>query len=207
MKTQSLDPRINRMQMPEYQDEMQPKILLDQFATYEVFQQFKDGKPYEHVGIVHAPNEDMAFLFAKEQYTRRGPSCTGMFIVKTAAIQVTPYTDGDKNVLDLFQEYSGVPTHAESYEVFFLKKRGKQHVHVGSVQADNHSTAVSEAAKLYPTSPCVNVWVTRRDDVLFSQPEDKDIWSTLSEKKYREAVAYRAMDRINQFKAEQKQLQ
>jgi ring-1,2-phenylacetyl-CoA epoxidase subunit PaaB len=75
------------------------------------------------------------------------------------------------------------------------------------VQADNHSTAVSEAAKLYPTSPCVNVWVTRRDDVLFSQPEDKDIWSTLSEKKYREAVAYRAMDRINQFKAEQKQLQ
>lgn len=42
-----------------------PKNKLDQFETYEVFVQTKEDKPFEHVGIVHAPNEEMAFCLQK----------------------------------------------------------------------------------------------------------------------------------------------
>ena len=39
--------------------------MLDQFETYQTFVQVKENKPFEHAGIVHAPNEEMAFLLPK----------------------------------------------------------------------------------------------------------------------------------------------
>ena len=36
-----------------------------------------------------------------------------------------------------------------------------------------------------------------------SDEEDADIWNTLKEKKYRDAIDYKAADRIKAFKAEQ----
>lgn len=201
---QSLDPRINRLHLPDYQDDMPAKKQLDQFATYEVFQQFKEGKPYEHVGSVHAPNEDMGFLFAKEQYTRRGTGCTGMFIIRTDAIQVSIFTDGNDNVLDTLHIDTQADTaNSEAYEIFYLKKRGKQHIHAGTVQAASYAAAASEAAQLYAANPCVNVWLSKQNDILFSLPEDKDIWNTLADKKYRDAIAYRSQDKINKYKAAQ----
>ena len=66
------------------------KPALDQFETYEVFHQKKEGAPFVYVGPVHAPEADLAFLFAKEQYSRRF-ACTGMWVVPTSAITVTEY--------------------------------------------------------------------------------------------------------------------
>lgn len=203
MKTASLDPRVNRLQVPEYESDPAAKQALDQFPTFEVFEQIKEDKPYQHVGIVHAPNADMAFLFGKEQYTRRGNTCTGMFVICTQSVWVSAYTDGTTNVLDSLVLANQNNTQSTVFEVFYLKKRGKQHLHIGSVKADTYSQAAAEAARLYPESVCFNVWVVRRDNIVFSQPEDRDIWDTLSEKKYREAIAYRALERINEFKARQ----
>ncbi len=91
MKILSLDPRIARVDLPEGPVELSP---LDEFQTYEVFHQKKRGDQHEHVGIVHAPNDEMALLFAKDQYARRG-ICVNIWVVKSENVIASSYDDTD----------------------------------------------------------------------------------------------------------------
>lgn len=200
---QSLDPRVSRLQIGQWPDQFTAPGH-DQFETYEVFQQVKEGKPFEHTGIVHAPDPELAFVFGKEQYSRRGNTCLAMAIAPTSQVFVSPYTEADQSALALFNDYGGETTGtAEAYEVFILKKRGKQHVHLAQVQAVNPEQAAHLAAQQNPSLLCYNVWVIKNTSLLFTDQEDKDIWNTLIEKKYREAIAYKAADKIARFKATQ----
>jgi len=95
MKIKSLDPRIDRLGI-----ELEPKTAyspareMDQWQTYEVFHQQNRGEQHMHVGIVHAPNADMALLYAKELYARR-PKCVNIWVVKTSDVTGTQYEDSD----------------------------------------------------------------------------------------------------------------
>lgn len=95
----SLDPRITRAKLTY--DGIKPLEDLDQFQTYEVFHQSKRGTQHVHVGIVHAPNPDMALLYAKEQYARRGAT-TNLWVVPSNAVFATEYLDSD--IFDTTQE-------------------------------------------------------------------------------------------------------
>lgn len=91
----SLDPRVQRQQLPvDPAEPMEPLKPLDQFPTYEVFQQQKTGKPYVHVGSVHAPNAEMAMIFAKEQYGRR-QTTELLWVVASEHILSTAREDSD----------------------------------------------------------------------------------------------------------------
>lgn len=85
MSIKSLDPRITRAGISEDADKFKPLDTMAHWQTYEVFHQTKKGDRHIHVGSVHAPNEELAYLFAKEQYGRRY-KCTSMWIVKTADV-------------------------------------------------------------------------------------------------------------------------
>ncbi|GHE64763.1 MULTISPECIES: phenylacetic acid degradation b [Roseivirga] len=201
---QSLDPRVNRLGLPnEFDTPMPSKEALDQFETYEAFVQVKEGKPFEHVGIVHAPNEEMAFLFAKEQYSRRGMFCNSLCVVKTENIKVSPYSENDIDIYDSFSgKYSG--STSESFEVFHLTKRGKQHKYEGNVLAKDYDDAILAAKESFPRDKAImNVWIVKSEDIYVSDEEDRDIWDTLKEKKYRDAIDYKASDKIKAFKEEQ----
>lgn len=89
----SLDPRINRKNLPEDLSFEEPKSP-DQFQTFEVFHQKNRGEQHVHVGVVHAPNAEMAMLYAKEQYSRRGKTAN-LWVVKSAEIFATEYFDED----------------------------------------------------------------------------------------------------------------
>ena len=89
----SLDPRITRAEI-ELENPIAPLNDLDQWETYEVFHQKKRGDQHMHVGIVHAPNAEMAFIFAKEQYGRRGPS-VNIWVVRTRDVFASDYDDSD----------------------------------------------------------------------------------------------------------------
>jgi len=89
----SLDPRVNRAEI-EQENTIEPLKELDQWETYEVFHQKKRGDQHMHVGIVHAPNADMALLFGKEQYGRRGLS-VNIWVVRTSDVFTTDYDDSD----------------------------------------------------------------------------------------------------------------
>ena len=89
----SLDPRITREQIEE-NNPINPLDEMDNWETYEVFHQKKRGDQHIHVGIVHAPNPEMALLFGKEQYGRRGIS-VNMWVVKTSNVFASDYDDSD----------------------------------------------------------------------------------------------------------------
>ena len=59
MKIISLDPRIARAEVPE-PGQYHVKEELDQWQTYEVFHQKSRGTQHLHVGVIHAPNDEMA---------------------------------------------------------------------------------------------------------------------------------------------------
>ncbi|AYA35956.1 phenylacetic acid degradation b [Hymenobacter oligotrophus] len=214
----SLDPRITRLHLPDAPPSIEPKEAFDQFETYEAFHQKKDGTAFTYVGPVHAPTADVAFLFAKEQYSRRFP-CTGMWVAPTRAISLTRYVGDTESVYDFVTEQ--LPAQAgpepdesvqqaeayargeEDYAIFHLKKRGKAHVHAGMVRAASPEEALLQAKAVFGEQrPVVNVWVVRWADVLTSDEDDRDIWSTTPEKKYRDAIAYKVQDRIDRFKLE-----
>ncbi|GAB2450686.1 hypothetical protein GCM10011375_35960 [Hymenobacter qilianensis] len=218
MSLSSLDPRIARLGLPDSPPPPPDKPALDQFETYEVFHQKKEGTAYAYVGPVHAPSLDVAFLFGKEQYSRRF-ACTGLWVTPTSAVQVTAYGDDTGSVYDTLPGGQNEPTEAplsesaeeqvayaageEDYDIFHLKKRGKAHVHVGKVRASSHTMALQQAKAVFGDQrPVVNVWVIRSADILRSDEDDRDIWSTTPEKKYRDALAYKVQDKIERFKAE-----
>ena len=210
---------MNRLGLSEAPAPAAPKEALDQFETYEVFHQKKENTAFVYVGPVHAPEDDMAFLFAKEQYSRRF-ACTGMWVVPTAAITVTAYVGDQESAYDTLLNAAEAPAPAgdaddtaaeeaayaageEDYDIFHLKKRGKAHQHVGKVRASSPADALQVAKAVFGEQrPVVNVWAVRSAAMLRSGEDDRDIWSTTPEKKYRDAISYKVQDRIEKFKAE-----
>lgn len=67
---------------------------MNHWQTYEVFHQAKTGGRHIHVGSVHAPNAEMALLYAKEQFGRRSV-CVNMWVVKTQDILSLATEDAD----------------------------------------------------------------------------------------------------------------
>jgi len=90
----SYDPRITRANLPDSEDKSEPLKKLEHWETYEVFHQRKRGEQHVHVGIVHAPNHEIALIFAKEQYGRRRVTAN-LWVVKTSDVHATQYEDQD----------------------------------------------------------------------------------------------------------------
>src|SRR5262245_5379885 len=126
--SKSLDPRVNRL--PDEQGSAK-KPPLDQLVTYEVFVRPKSGKPFQHEGIVHAADLEMAYVFAKETFTRRF-TCTSLCVAPTHTVIVSAMTDGNTSAFDKLDLPAEEAQEKRPYELFVLLKRGKQHVHAGS---------------------------------------------------------------------------
>ncbi len=95
MTIKSLDPRITRANIPEeFSTPVPPRDDLDQLETWEVFHQEKRGEHPVHVGSLHAPNSDLALLFAKEQYARRS-RCVSLWVVRSADVVAIGVEDED----------------------------------------------------------------------------------------------------------------
>jgi ring-1,2-phenylacetyl-CoA epoxidase subunit PaaB len=91
--SKSLDPRIERAQL-DLDEQISPLEEMDQFQTYEVFHQTKRGQQHVHVGIVHAPSPEMALIYAKEQFSRRGQT-SNLWVVPSQYVLATEYYDED----------------------------------------------------------------------------------------------------------------
>lgn len=91
MSLKSLDPRITREELPD-KPENTPLKEIHHWNTFEVFHQSKTGEHHIHVGSLHAPNAEMALIFAKEQFARRY-NCVNLWVVKTSDILSTKKED------------------------------------------------------------------------------------------------------------------
>ena len=88
-----LDPRVKRFDLDETKNY---ETIGDKqmWPTWEVFHQRKRGEQHVHVGIVHAPEADLALVFAKEQYGRR-LKCSNIWVVKSSDVFSFSYDDED----------------------------------------------------------------------------------------------------------------
>lgn len=194
----SLDPRVKRLPKLGQTGVILPKAALDQFGTYEVFVQPKERKPFQHEGIVHAPDLEMAFVLAKETFTRRF-TCTSLYVTDTRHVFVSSLTEGGKNAYDLIPASLESDGSAESFEIYHLLKRGKQHVHAATVQAVNPHQAMARARDQFKGQIVFNIWAVRTRDIRFTMQEEKDLWLTLPEKKFRDAAEYKGGDKLKAF--------
>ena len=194
----SLDPRVNRL--PGFgEGTIQPKAPLDQLGTYEVFVQAKEGKPFQHEGIVHAADRELAYVLAKETFTRRF-TCVSMYVTDTRDVFVSPLTEGNLSAYDVLPPVPSVQGNKEAYEIYHLLKRGKQHVHAGTVTASSPEEAMALAKTQFGTGKQIfNVWAIQQSNIRFTTEADSDLWLTLPEKKYRDASDYKAGDKLTSF--------
>lgn len=194
----SLDPRVNRLPLLDASG-IVPKAPLDQFGTFEVFVQPKEGKPFQHEGAVHAPNIELAYVLGKETFTRRF-TCTSLFVADTRDVYVSPMTEGEQNAYDKIADVPEQAGEKVSYEIFHLMKRGKQHVHQGTVTAVLPQEAMALAKNKFNTGKTVyNIWAVQSDKIRFTTDEEKDLWNTLPEKKFRDAADYKGGDKLKTF--------
>ena len=193
----SLDPRVSRL--PDIEGYFKRKAPLDQFGTFEVFVQAKEGKPFQHEGIVHAPDLEMAFILAKESLTRRF-QCVSIFVTDTRNVMVSATTEGNINAYDVISDtLPSSPSPKKKFEIFHLVKRGKQHVHVGTVEAANTEDAFAEAKKKFGNAKVYNVWAIRTENIRFTTAQEKDLWNTLPDKKFRDAAEYKGGEKLKEF--------
>lgn len=193
----SLDPRVNRLPVPGTPGVIAPKVPLDQFGSFEVFVQPKEGKPFQHEGIVHAPNLEMAYVLAKEAFTRRF-TCSSLYVTETRDVFVSPMTEGEQNAYDLIPASSSAKT-PEAYEIYHLPKRGKQHIHAGTVMAGSPEEAMSKAKETLNTKTIFNVWAVRSGAIRRTSEEEAILWQTLPDKKFRDASDYKGGDKLKGF--------
>lgn len=96
MNIESLDPRVARMEIDENENPYVSGLVSEKenWHTYEVFHQKRKGMQHIHVGIVHAPEKELALSFAIDQYARRGETAN-LWVVKSVDIIATDYADSD----------------------------------------------------------------------------------------------------------------
>jgi ring-1,2-phenylacetyl-CoA epoxidase subunit PaaB len=195
----SLDPRVNRLPKIGVPGEIQPKAPLDQFGTFEVFVQPKEGKPFQHEGIVHSPNLEMAYVLAKETFTRRFV-CVSLFVVETRNVQVSPMTEGNTSAYDVLPAITTSGQGKSEFEIFHLLKRGKQHIHAGRVVAGSALEAMHNAKQQLSAGKIVyNIWAVPTTEIRFTSAAEKDLWITLPDKKFRDASDYKGGDKLKDF--------
>ncbi|KXB98678.1 MAG: hypothetical protein AA908_00150 [Chlorobi bacterium NICIL-2] len=80
--------------MPQEQPAFEGVPEGSHLQTFEVFHQAKSGARHIHVGSIHAPNAELAMVFAKEQYARRS-ECVNLWVVKSSEIITFSPDDAD----------------------------------------------------------------------------------------------------------------
>lgn len=136
----SIDPRVNRMVLPENEDGKQILENEENWETYEVFHQKKRGDQHVHVGIVHAANPDMALLLAKEAFGRRRQTAN-LWVVKSAQVYATSYDD-----IDIF-ETTPEKTYREASDYYCMDRIRKYQQEHGITNRKEERRKQKEANK------------------------------------------------------------
>jgi len=87
------DPRVRRLDLESTFGKSQVGEN-ENWITWEVFHQKKRGEQHIHVGIVHAPDAQLALVLAKESFGRR-MECKNLWVVKSSEVYSFSYDDSD----------------------------------------------------------------------------------------------------------------
>jgi ring-1,2-phenylacetyl-CoA epoxidase subunit PaaB len=62
-------------------------------VIYEVFRQERKGQPFQHAGSIAAPDDELAELYAREQYGRRQESQALWLVPRDAVQEIGGFVD------------------------------------------------------------------------------------------------------------------
>ena len=80
-----------------------------------------------------------------------------------------------------------------------MLKRGKQHIHAGEVFAKGQEEAFCVASHHFGDKQVFNIWIIQSDNLFKFEGPDSEIWMTLPDKKFRDAIAYKAGEKLKNF--------
>ncbi len=85
------------------------------------------------------------------------------------------------------------------WEVFIRSRNGLDHKHAGSVHAPDAKLAMQMARDVYTRrQEGVSIWVVPSDQIVASDPGDKDaLFDPMEDKVYRHPTFYRLPDEVN----------
>jgi ring-1,2-phenylacetyl-CoA epoxidase subunit PaaB len=110
MSNTSFDPRIRRTDL-DGASSFGALHTNEHWEPYAVFHQDKRGEQHVFVGTIHAPDAELALLFAKEQYGRRKKTVS-IWVVRSADIFSFNHEDEDMFATvpeKTYREASGYP--------------------------------------------------------------------------------------------------
>jgi ring-1,2-phenylacetyl-CoA epoxidase subunit PaaB len=196
-REKSLDPRVHRLPLLNVDGERLVDNT-DQLIAFEVFVQPRKEKPFQHEGSVRASDLEMAFILAKETFTRRF-TCVALWVVETQYILISDLKEGDENIYDNVNAIT-LDGPGEWFEIFEMTKRGKQHVHTGQLQALSAADAFSIAKGLVKAgAKACNLWAVPVARIRYTNDDESALWDTLPEKKFRDAAEYKGGEKLKTF--------
>jgi len=178
----------------------QPSNMSEKWPLFEVFVRSKLA--HVHAGSLHAADSEMAMTNARDVYTRRNEGVS-LWVIPSDLIFAWNF-DGDTiNAEQVYEhpQLSAKPVMAntvQQWEVFFRTKQGLSHKHVGSAMADNATTAIADAIKIYGDSlKITNVWVVPSTQINASDPtESESFYDPAENKLFRHATFYDLPDEV-----------
>lgn len=196
-REKSLDPRVHRLPQLDFDGERQVDST-DQLVSFEVFVQPRKEKPFQHEGSLRASDLEMAFILAKETFTRRF-TCVALWVVETQYVSISDLTEFEENIYDTLNPATLDGT-GEWFEIFEMPKRGKQHIHTGKVQARSATEALSSSKNLTkPGAKACNLWAVPVVYIRYTNDDERALWDTLPEKKFRDATEYKGGEKLKTF--------
>lgn len=176
-----------------------------QWPLYHVFHQERPGKPYEHVGAVHAPDAEMALQNARDVFVRR-PRCVGAWVVPDTAVLQRTRQQLERNPAELEETADSQLPRQEFYVCAkSSQRRAMTFVTLaGTVEARTPKEALRLAVDQFTDEEVFVWWVFPVTAVAESSEEDVESWyGPALDKPYRHPSAYKTFTALRRAKQEE----
>ncbi len=173
-----------------------------QWPRYEVFQQARANQPLRNVGSVHAPDDELALLIARDVFVRR-PDCHDLWVVHSD--DILSRTAQELETTPPSSEHGSTESSAPSrFHVF--QKRSQAGVetfveYVGEVEADSSMHALAVAIKNWHDKTAYVWWIFPESAVTRNDQEDANVlFDPAREKPFRHQTHYRVHTLMREVK-------
>ncbi|MFO7538707.1 MAG: phenylacetic acid degradation protein [Chloroflexota bacterium] len=170
------------------------------WPRYEVFQQDREGRPFQNVGSVHAPDAEMALLNARNVFVRR-PRCHTLWVVPAEAVFMKT---AEELTLDDSWQQDESAGQLEAYAVFTRTshRRSMTHVeYVGDVEADSGAAAMKLALSRFSEGDPFVWWVCPVRLIHKADEDDADsLFGPAQDKAFRMPNEYRTVFTMQKMK-------
>jgi len=143
-----------------------------QWPRYYVFEKPDERAEFLHAGSVHAPDDEMALLIARDVFARR-PERVAMWVARADRLHTWTKEQVTGAPAEGLSDEADAPT--ELYQVFTKVNQKGVCIHRGQLQAAGPSQALAAARQQFPKPPVLVWWLIRDSDVLKSGAADREV--------------------------------